>query len=188
VARRRGRRPLHPLELADAGLGDEVVLSDRLVPPARDEFFVRRHQEQVRGALHHAARDMNGVLRVPGGGDRARGARSVHDRGVELHPSAHGQRGTVARVEQVVVLELFHRRAHGVQGCAAAFEHRAAGAIGDGEPLLERCLRLMPELLDVPAGATVQSQGEAVPGRDAPQLRGPGRGDGFFVHGHSDRS
>ncbi len=87
--------------------------------------FPREHH--VVGLLHHLARDEDGVLHALQRRHRARaGFAAFHHRGVELAEAVEVQHGAGARVEDRVVLEAHHRRAHGVEGGAARPQHRAA--------------------------------------------------------------
>ena len=119
---------LRVLELLPPALGVEVAAGhERHALLQRELLRALAGEQHVRRALHHHAREVDGIAYVPDACDRARLLRrAVHDCGVELVDARVAEHGAVARIEVRRVFEDADRGDHRVEARASLFEHRIA--------------------------------------------------------------
>jgi hypothetical protein len=115
----------------------------------------------VRGLLHDAAREGDGVLDGGDAGDgAAAAAAAVHDAGLHLDGAAAGERGAAARVEEGVRLELAHHGLDDVQRGGAGAERVHADLQAPRQHALRLRLALLRQVR-VHARAAVDGNGPA---------------------------
>jgi hypothetical protein len=116
---------------------------------------------RVRGPVHDAAREGDGVLDGRDAGDgTAAAAAAVHDAGLHLHGAAARERGPAARVEEGVRLELAHHGLHHVERGGAGAERVHAHLQAPRQNALRLLLALLRQVR-VHARAAVDRDGPA---------------------------
>ena len=128
------------LQLPPAFLGREPVGIDQVDPLFAREFLRPGPREQdVRAVFHHRARQPHRIADVGDARHRTGPARRpVHDRGVQFVDPVIGEHRSAPGVEQRIVLQHGHRRAHRVERRAARRQHRPAGIERGAQPRFVR--------------------------------------------------
>ena len=117
------------LQLLLAHRRAEVFVRDQLDALRAREFFrAFADQHDVRGFIHHQARQLDRILHVFEAGDRARAQRrAVHDGGIQLGDPVAIQDRATSRVEQGIVFQDTDRRDRGIEARSALLEQLVAG-------------------------------------------------------------